>query len=46
MGSSQRLVAAGIATLAIALGAGAIAQYSMTGLVRAQFGTQLAGTSR
>jgi hypothetical protein len=34
------------AALAIALGAGAIAQYSMTGLVRAQFGTQLAGTSR
>ncbi|WP_370347796.1 hypothetical protein [Catenulispora sp. EB89] len=34
------------AALAIALGVGAIAQYSMTGLVRAQFGTQLAGTSR
>ncbi|WP_194914744.1 hypothetical protein [Catenulispora rubra] len=34
------------AALAIALGAGAIAQYSMTGLVRAQFGTQLAGASR
>lgn len=34
------------AALAIALGVGAIAQYSMTGLVRAQFGTQLAGASR
>ena len=34
------------AALAIALGIGAIAQYSMTGLVRAQFGIQIAGASR
>ncbi|WP_370382091.1 hypothetical protein [Catenulispora sp. GAS73] len=34
------------AALAIALGVGAIAQFSMTGLVRAQFGIQIAGASR
>ncbi|NUR60989.1 MAG: hypothetical protein HOV87_20350 [Catenulispora sp.] len=34
------------AALAIALGVGVIAQFSATGLVRAQFGTALAGASR
>lgn len=34
------------AALAIALGIGVLAQFSATGLVRAQFGTSLAGASR